>query len=157
MKELEFIKKLDIVFGEVRYISIAVVSSLLIGFLYAVLAELVPVYSIIAHRSIPFTLIEMVFMVVFSLLAGITIAFYFYSFKNRIKGICTTSSGVFFGLLTGVCPYCPVVLPLLIGVSISIEFLYPIFPYLRIISLSLLIVSLYWVSKGIKTKKRMEK
>lgn len=156
MKEIEFIKKLNLVFREKKYIFITIIFSVLIGFVYAILAELIPIPNLNSSiRMIPFTSLDAIFLIVFPLIAGVTIAFYFYNSKNRAKGVCTTSSGIFLGLLTGVCPYCPIVLLLLIGMSISIQFLSPIFPYLRIISLSLLLVSLYWASKGIETKKRV--
>lgn len=151
MKEATFIKKFKFVFREERYILIAAFSTAIILFLFSFFMGLItiPILNIATIRMLPVTFFDIIFMLVFSLIAGISIAFYSYV-KRNAKGFCTISTGIFTGFLTSICPFCPIFLFAALGASITLEFLAPYFPFLRVLSLLLLLLSLYWLSKTIK-------
>jgi hypothetical protein len=98
------------------------------------------------------TVFDITFMFVFSLIAGIATAVYLYS-KNSFKEICTLSGGIFTGYLTSFCPFCPIIFLALFGTSITLEFFAPYLPVLRVLSLTLLLLSLYWSTKNIKLER----
>ncbi|MFH8132126.1 MAG: hypothetical protein QW321_00785 [Candidatus Aenigmatarchaeota archaeon] len=151
LKEIKFVKKLKSVFSEKRYILITTFFTAIILFLYSFSMGLItiPIFNVESIRIVSITIFDIIYMVVFSLISGITIALYWYS-KKSVKGVCTLSGGILAGFLTSICPSCPILLLALIGTYITLEFLAPYFPFLRILSLSLLLLSLYWLSKSIK-------
>ncbi len=154
MREASLEKKLGMVFAERKYVIIAAVAAAVFLLVYSIFAEMVPLplpnYSPI--RMEPITVFDIAFMAIFSGMAGVAVAAYWYS-RSGAGGVCTLSGGVFLGFLTGFCPFCPIFIISLLGASVTLEFLAPYFPLLRAISMALLIASLYLLVKRVKARR----
>ncbi len=150
----KFVKKLKLVFSEEKYILIVAFSTAIILFLYSFSLGLttIPIFNVGVIRMTAVSILDVIFMFVFSLIAGVSIAFYLHS-KGNVRGVCTLSGGIFAGYLTSFCPFCPVVFLTLFGASITLEFIASYFPILRMLSLTLLLLSLYLSTKNIKLER----
>lgn len=145
------------------HILIGAIATLVIGLLYAFSMGLVsiPFLNIKNIRMVPVTPFDIMFLIVFSLMAGAVIALHFYKSdkikSGELKETCAISGGVILGFLTSVCPFCPILIFLLFGVSVTLMFLSPYFTAFRILSLVLLGLSLYWLVNSIRKPRRHKK
>lgn len=111
----------------------------------------VPFLNLISLRMKTVTFFDILFTIVISVLAGIAAMLFSYISRKKTcgLGVASSGSGVFLGLLTVVCPVCNLFLFSLLGASFTLSFLSPFIFELRIISIVLLSVSVYWMYKKV--------
>jgi len=93
-----------------------------------------------------------IYLTVFPLLLGLTITLHYYKIKKiSSKGIHFSSlAGFITGIFTTACPACPPVILSLLGITTA----FAVLPFggneIRVLSIALLLISIYLVSLGIQ-------
>ena len=131
-----------------NYFFIFLVSGLLYGIIYAVMTNLIDVRFGLKYINYSFTIVSIIFVVLFSILGGILISLQVFAIRNRQKSLKSANIGFIGALLSffnTTCPFCKPLLLSLIGFSGSLAIL-KFGLALAIFSLILLIVSIYLVT-----------
>lgn len=123
-----------------KYSLILFTAAVLVGWLYAGLLN--------DPRS--FDAIGWIFAVLFPTLVGLTIAMQWYNLAERRSCTASTSSGGILGGVAGIvtttCPVCPSLLASWVGLGAGAAGVLG-GPWIKLGSLAILMVSLYWASK----------
>lgn len=153
MKELAAIVS---VFRSRTYFFIFVVSGLLYGVLFSMMTNLIDVRFGLQNIRFAFVWQSALFFVALSTLGGLLISLQVFSFRQKQKNYASATTGVS-GMLVSffatTCPFCKPLLLSLLGLSGSLAILkYGLL--LAIISISLLIGSIFLVLKSLPQTKR---
>ncbi|MBI1935765.1 hypothetical protein HYS31_04970 [Candidatus Woesearchaeota archaeon] len=151
-------KKLHIiasVLSRRNYFFIFLVSGLLYGIIYAVMTNLIDVRFGLKYINYSFTIVSIMFVILFSILGGILISLQVFAIRNRQKSLKSANVGfigAFLSFFNVTCPFCKPLLLSLIGFSGSIAILkYGL--ALAVVSIVLLLISIYLVALNINTNK----
>lgn len=133
--------KLAQVFRRPKYLVIGLIVAIFVAWLY-----IGPLTNQAGYHTL-----EWIFAVAFPLLVGAIVATQIYS-RKEIKACPAKAStggvvGGVVGLITVACPACPLVLLGWIGLGAALPASLVGGPWLKVISLALLVLSLYWASK----------
>ena len=144
-------EKLHVIAGVLsrrNYFLIFLVSGLLYGIIYAVMTNLIDVRFGLKYINYSFTIVSIIFVILFSILGGILVSLQAFAIRNRQKALKSANVGfigAFLSFFNVTCPFCKPLLLSLIGFSGSIAILkYGL--ALAIISALLLLVSIYLVT-----------
>ena len=148
-------KKLRIV-GSVlsrkSYFFVFLVSGLLYGIIYAIMTNLIDVRFGLKYINYSFTIVSIIFVVLFSILGGLLISLQVFAIKNKQKSLKSANVGflgAFLSFFNVTCPFCKPFLLSLIGFSGSLAILkYRL--ALATVSAMLLLISIYLVISNIE-------
>ncbi len=155
-------KQLKIIINVLKrksYFSLFLLSGLGYGLIYAILANLIDIRLGLDNINISFTRISALFFILFSLLGGILITLQAFAVRNKQKSVSSANVGFFGAFLsffTTTCPFCKPLLLSFIGFSGSLVLLkYGLL--LAIVSLALLVISIYLATLNLSKLREFEK
>ncbi len=129
-----------------KYISIAVLSSVVLFFLFALPSAMISNPFFI--RMTPPTKYEWFILITTAILGGIYIGLYYYKKQQQnTKATCAATSGSFLGFLAYGCAFCNKILIFILGVSGVMTYFLPIQPYLGALGIILLSYGIYDLSR----------
>ncbi len=110
-----------------------------------------PIINFYSVRMTDITIIDITFAVILSILAAIalTLAQYISDKKKESKAFTCSYGGTFLGVLTIVCPFCPLLPFAIFGATVTLAALYPYLSILRFAAIVLLAYSIHLSSRRI--------
>ncbi len=140
-----------------KYAKLSLISIAAFGILYSFLYGVwqIPVLQIGILRMSEITLIDIMYISIISVLAGLMVALLKYKTDSKSASGMAGAGGIFAGAVSTVCPVCQSVTFLALGSSAAIIPLGFLIPYLWVLQIAALFVlglSLYMISNSIYTK-----
>ena len=109
-------------------------------------------FSLLSGAFVTMSTTSLVLLIIMSVLAGIVTAMSVFLIKRQIKGSAAGSSSVLVGIIAPSCPSCAVGLLSVLGLGGFIGFLPFKGAELGIIGISIMLISLVYLSKKVVTK-----
>ena len=128
-----------------KIISLSVLFSILFLVIFGTLTVLIP--NTFFTRMTPIHYYDYIFLILTSLLAGIFVALWRYSKHVGVKSASCTLGGTVGGVFSFGCAICNKLLLFLLGLSGVMTYFMPIQPYLGVVSVSLLGLTVYRQTK----------